>query len=136
MPAKTTIAIADSTLTPESPGTPGAATRTFVPGEMENGVVHTYYENTTGATSATRSKLTVSLVPGDGVIRMKCQLATPKAQTVDGIVQAAHVTRAFAEFIFPADGTRDDRRDAKSLLTNLLNNTDISTMVADLENLW
>lgn len=136
MPAKTTLAITDSAQTPESPGTPAVATRTFVPGEMENGVVHTFYENTTGVTANTRSKLTISLTPGDGVVRWKCQLSTPKAQTVDGVVVQAHVTRAFAEFILPADGTRDDRRDSKSLLVSLLALTDIHTMISDLENLW
>jgi hypothetical protein len=136
MAAKTTIVLADSSDTPESPGTPAAANRTFVPGEMENGNVHTFYETTTGVTAATRSKLTISLTPGNKIVRMKASLALPKAQTVDGVVKVAHVTRGFCEFIFPEDGSRDDRRDCKKLLQNLLTDTTINPMVADLENLY
>jgi hypothetical protein len=136
MPAKTTIAISDSSTTPEAPGTPGAVVRTFVPAEMENGVVHTFYENTTGSTLNTRSKLTLSLTPGDGVTRFKAQLSTPKAQTVDGVVVQAHVTRGSLEFILPADGSRDDRVDIRLLFHNLLANSDVATMIKDVENLW
>lgn len=136
MTAKTTIALNDSALTPESPGTPAAGTRTFTPGEMENGNVHTFYETTTGVTAATRSKMTLSLVPSETVTRFKLSIATPKAQTVDGIVKAAHVTRGFMEFILPNDGTRDDRRDIRSLLTYINNDAGFKAMVDDLENLW
>lgn len=132
MSAYANLAINDSAQTPESPGTPGAATRTFVPGGKE-GNVWTWYENTTGTTAATRSKLTASLTPGDSVTRMKLQLALPKSQTVDGLVTAAHVTRGFVEFIFPANGSRDDRRDIKALLIAALNTTELSNMVGDLE---
>jgi len=134
MSAYANLAINDSAQTPESPGTPGAATRTFVPGGKENGV-WTWYENTTGTTASTRSKLTVSLTPGNSVTRLKIALALPKAQTVNGIVTAAHVSRGFAEFLFPANGSRDDRRDIKALLIAALNTTELSAMVGDLEGI-
>lgn len=136
MASKTSIAIADSPNTPEAPGTPAAATRTFIPGEMENGNVHTFYENTTGVTAATRSKLTVSLVPGNGITRFKAALALPKAQTVDGVTKVAHVTRGFVEYIFPEDGTRDDRRDINALMRNALADATVVLMINDLENLY
>jgi hypothetical protein len=136
MVAKTTIAINDSAATPESPGTPATTLRTFVPGEMENNNVHTFYENTTGTTAATRSKLTLSLTPGDGVVRFKSQLSTPKAHTVDGIVVVAHVTRGLIEFILPVDGSRDDRQDIRALNINLLADASVVGMIKDLENLW
>lgn len=126
------LAINDSNQTPESPGTPAATTRTFVPGGKENGV-WTWYENTTGTTAATRSKLTASLTQGKEVTRMKLTLALPKAQTVDGIVSAAHITRGFAEFLFPANCSRDDRRDVKALLVNALNTVEVAAMVSELE---
>lgn len=136
MTAKVSLAIVDSALTPESPGTPASATRTFVPGEVENGNVHTFYENTTGSSAATRSRLTVALVPSEKVVKFKYTLSLPKAQTVDGIVKVAHVTRCNVEMIFPVDGTRDDRRDARSLTLSALTDTTIIAMISDLENLW
>jgi hypothetical protein len=136
MTAKTTIAILDSDLTPESPGTPAAATRTFTPGEVEQGNVHTFYEPTTGVTAATRSRMTVALTSGKDVTRMKLTLALPKAQTVDGITQVAHVTRASVEFIFPANGSRDDRRDCRTLTRTALGHADIIAMIDNLENFW
>lgn len=134
MSAYANMAINDASTTPEAPGTPAIATRTFVPGGKE-GNVWTWYENTTGTTAATRSKMTVSLTPGDSVTRVKVQLSLPKAQTVDGVTSAAHVTRGFAEFIFPANGSRDDRRDVKALLGNILNSTELNAMIGDLEGI-
>lgn len=139
MPAKASLAINDSGETPESPGTPAVAARTFVPGDVENGNVHTFYDTTTGTTAATRSKLSIQLTAPNGnsnVARLKLSLALPKAQTIDGVVQQAHVTRAFAEFIYPVDGSRDDRRDAKALLLNCLNHADVHKIVSDLEGFW
>lgn len=136
MPSKTSIAILDSALTPESPGTPAATTRTFIPGEMEGSNVHTFYETTTGTTAATRSKMTVSIAPGNGVTRVKAQIATPRSQTVDGLVKSAYVCRGFAEFILPEDASRDDRRDIRALLANLLDDPSFVTVVSDLENLY
>lgn len=136
MTAKASIGIYDASATPEAPGTPGAALRTFVPGEVENNNVHTFYDTTTGVTAATRSKMTLAIVPGEQVTRVKVSLALPKAQTVDGIIQAAHITRANCEFLCPVNGSRDDRRDIKTLLINALNHTDVATMIGDLENLW
>lgn len=136
MAGKTSIAITDSSDTPESPGTPAAATRTFVPGEIEGSNVHTFYENTTGVTAATRSKMTLSLTPGNGVVRFKAALALPKAQTVDGITKVAHVTRGFVEFILPEDGSRDDRRDILTLIRNLLADATVSPMIREMENLY
>lgn len=139
MTAKASLVLVDSVLTPEAPGTPAASNRTFVPGDVENGNVHTFYDTTTGTTAATRSKLSVQLVSPTGngnVARMKVSLALPKAQTIDGIVQQAHVTRAFAEFLFPVDSSRDDRRDIKALLISALNSADLSAMVGDLEGFW
>lgn len=139
MTAKSTIALADSSQTPESPGTPAIATRTFTPGQMENGNVHTFYEPTTGVTPATKSKLTISLTPVSATrntARIKIALALPKAQTVDGLVVAAHVNRGFIEFVFDKNSTRDDRRDCSELLKQALNNSAITSMVGDLEDIY
>lgn len=134
MSAYANLVIADSVNTPEAPGTPAATNRTFVPGGKENGV-WTWYENTTGTTAATRSKLSVSLTPGKEITRMKVALALPKAQTVDGITTAAHVTRGFSEFLFPVNGSRDDRRDVKALMISALSAADLTAMVSDLEGI-
>lgn len=136
MTAKTSIAINDSAATPESPGTPAAALRTFVPGEVEAGNVHTFYENTTGTTAATRSKLTAQIVPGTNVQRVKLSIATPKAQTVDGVVVLAHTTRCNLEFFLPNNGSRDDRQDIRALVINALADASIVGMVKDLEGLY
>lgn len=134
MAAFANIAILDSSATPESPGTPAAATRTFVPGGKE-GNVWVWYENTTGTTPATRSKLTASLSAGEEVARLKITLATPKAQTVDGVTKVAHVTRAFMEFILPVNGSRDDRKDIAVLVMNALSAAALWSMLSDLEGL-
>lgn len=139
MPAKVAIALVDSPSTPESPGTPGAATRTFQPGAVENGNVHTFYEGTTGTTMATKSKATLSLKPASSaspVSRVKMSMALPKAQVVDGITKVAHITRANVEFILPQDCTRDDRRDIRTLIANLINSAEGAALVADNDDLW
>jgi hypothetical protein len=136
MTEKASFVLVDAASTPQSPGTPAAANRTFTPGEMENGRVHTFYNTTTGTTVATRSKLTASITPGDTVTRVKYTLATPKAQTVDGVVISAHVTRCIMEFIIPNDATWDDRVDSINLAYGMLANTGLSTMVKELEDLW
>lgn len=136
MTAKTTIALLDSAVTPESPGTPAAATRTFIPGEVEAGNVHTFYENTTGSTAATRSKLTIQFVPGAVVNRVKIGIATPKAKTVDGVVVLAHTTRVNMEFLLPVDGSRDDRQDIRVLAMNALVDASIVNMIKELEGLY
>jgi len=139
MTAKTTLTLDDSASTPESPGTPAVANRTFTPGQMENGNVHTFYEPTTGVTPATKSKLTASLTPISATrntARIKIALAYPKAQTIDGLVVAAHVNRGFVEFVFDKNSTRDDRRDIKALLISALQEVGINEMIADLEDLY
>lgn len=136
MSAKTTIAIYDNAATPESPGTPAAALRTFTPGAVEGGDVHTFYEPTTGTTAATRSKLTLQLIPGAVVHRLKISIATPKAKTVDGIVELAHVTRFNGEFLLPVNGSKDDRQDIRSLATNLFADASFIYMIRDLEDLY
>lgn len=136
MSEKAAIVLVDSAATPESPGTPGAANRTFTPGEMENGYVHTFYNTTTGTTPGTRSKMTVSISNGAAVSRVKINIATPKSVTVDGVVKADHVTRGFIEFIFPVNCSRDDRRDIASLLYNSLADATIVNMIHNLEDLW
>lgn len=139
MTAKTTIALADSSATPESPGTPASTTRTFIPGAMENGNVHTFYETTSGTTPATRSKLTISLTPlsaNRNTARVKVGLAIPKAQTVDGLVVAAHVNRAFIELVFDKNSTRDDRRDISELIKVCLNDAAVYAMFSNLEDIY
>lgn len=136
MTEKASFVITDSADTPESPGTPAAANRTFTPGEMENGSVHCFYNTTTGTTPATRSKFTASLTSGQVVHRVKFSLALPKAQTVDGVVKVAHVSRAIVEFILPIDCSRDDRRDLLTLMYDALSTSGFNTMVIDVEDLW
>lgn len=136
MAVKTSIALLDSASTPEAPGTPAAATRTFIPGEIEGDNVHTFYETTTGNTAATRSKLTASIKSGNGVSRVKVAIALPRSQTVDGVLKAAYVCRGFIEFIVPEDAIRDDRRDLLVLTRNILDNTTIGPMISELENLY
>lgn len=136
MSAYTSIALNDSALTPESPGTPATATRTFLPGGKDSNGVWTWYENTTGSTAATRSKMTLSLTPGKDVTRCKIQISTPKAQTVDGIVSAAHVTRSSMEFILPNNGSRDDRRDIRNLTFNALAAAAAVAAIDDLEAVY
>lgn len=136
MSAKTSIAVLDNSTTPEAPGTPAAATRTFIPGEVENGNVHTFYETTTGTTARSRSKLTVSLTPKQSAVVFQLRLSTPKATVVDDILVVQHVTRSFVEFELPNDGSRDDRLDNKSLTANILNDATIHNMIKDLENLY
>lgn len=136
MTEKASFTLTDSAATPESPGTPAAVNRTFTPGEVENGYVHTYYNTTTGTTASTRSKLTMSISTNDKIARVKLAIATPKAQTVDGVVQAAHVTRGFAEFIIPVDASRDDRKDILILVYNALASAPMAGLVHELEDLW
>lgn len=139
MTQKAALTLADSSLTPESPGTPASANRVFTPGAVENGNVHTYFEPTTGVTPATKTKLTVSLTPTSATrntARIKIAFALPKAQTVNGIVTAAHVNRVFNEYVFDKDSTRDDRRDAKILLISLLNDAVMNAMIGDLEDVY
>lgn len=136
MTEKASFTLNDAASTPQSPGTPAVVARTFTPGEMENGRVHTFYNTTTGSTGATRSKLTASLTPGNVVNRVKFTLATPKAQTVDGVVVAAHVSRVICEFILPVDASWDDRVDLINLMYNMLANTGLSAMVKELEDQW
>lgn len=140
MTQKTTITLVDSASTPESPGTPAAANRVFTPGAMEQGYIHTWSDTTTGTTPDTKSKMTIGYVPANGstrpVSRLKIQFAIPKAQTVDGIVKRAHVNRAFVEFVFDKDSTRDDRRDIKSLVGGILSATGVNEMVSDGEDFY
>lgn len=135
MAAYANVAINDSGQTPESPGTPAQVLRTFVPGGKDNNGVWTWYDNTTGVTPATRSKLTLSMTQGNSVVRVKANLSTPKAITVDGITEAAHVTRGGVEFLFPLNGSRDDRRDIRILLWNFLGSAAFVSMCDDLEGL-
>jgi hypothetical protein len=139
MTAKAAITLADAGDTPESPGTPAVANRVFTPGAMENGNVHTFYNSTTGVTPATKSKMTVSLTPLSttrNTSRVKIAIAAPKSQTVDGIVQVAHINRGFVEFVFDKNSTRDDRRDLKELVKQSLNDAGILGMIADGEDLY
>lgn len=138
MTAKTTISLLDSALTPESPGTPAAATRIFTPGALENGYIHTFYEGTSGTTPATRSKLTLSLSPATATkpSRTKGQLMIPKAKIVDGVVEVAHVNRGFVETVFDKDATRDDRRDMTTLLYSLIASAEFGGMSRDQEDLY
>lgn len=136
MTQKTTVSLLDSALTPESPGTPAAVARVFIPGAVEAGYVHTWYEPTTGATPDTRSKMTWSIkqTAADSPFRVKFQLTTPKSQTVDGVLKRAHVNRAFLEFVFDKDSSRDDRRDVRGLLYALMGNAGFIAMIDDLED--
>lgn len=136
MAEKVAVGLDDAALTPESPGTPAVVTRTFTPGEMENGYVHTFYNTNTGTTPASRSKVTASISVGDTVSRVKFAIALPKATTVDGVVKVDHVTRCFCEFVLPANCSRDDRRDVKALLNAILANSTFKEMVDNLEDLW
>lgn len=138
MTAKTSIALWDSSLTPESPGTPATGVRTFTPGAME-GNVHTFYDPTTGLTPATKSKLTISLTPlsaNRNTARIKVAIATPKQRTVNGIVEVAHVNRAFLEFVFDKDSSRDDRRDIGEMIKRCIDNAALVAMVSDLEDIY
>lgn len=134
MPSKASLAVLDSASTPVA-GTPASATRTFIPGEVENNV-HAFYEPTTGTNAATRTKFTASVSPGNGVHRIKYALALPKAVTADGLTKAAHVNRAFVEFIVHEDSTWDDRADLRALIANLLDKDEIKTMVQEVESFY
>jgi hypothetical protein len=138
MTAKTTILLTDSNLTPESPGTPAAVIRTFTPGAMENGFVHSYYEPTTGTTPDTKSKLTLGLTQAKDAspARVKAQLTLPKAQTIDGLVVRAHKNSAFLEYVFDKNSTRDDRRDARAMVYGLHADVGFQAMIDNLEDLY
>jgi hypothetical protein len=139
MTQKVALTLADSASTPESPGTPAAANRSFVPGAMEQGYVHTFYNTTTGTSPAALSKLSVSLSPAGPnkpVSRIKLGLGTPKTQTIDGLVVVDHVNRCFVEFVFDENSTRDDRLDIRSLMINTLADAGVLEMVKNLEDLW
>lgn len=139
MSAKTTISLTGSSLTPESPGTPVTETRVFTPGEVENGNVHTFYNNYTGSTPDTMSKLTLSLQPpktNSEICRVVYTLALPLAQTVDGVVSRAHVNRSKTEYIFHKDSTRDERRDMRELNKQISNSAEVADMVDNIYGLY
>lgn len=135
MPSISTITVADSQATPVN--------HDFVPDKVDGDIAH--WSERTSSVAAGFWPLAISLrqpVPGASakVYRGKLTFAMPitVVETVNGVdrTKVERVYRATVELLQPADGTLEEREDFVELLANLLDDTQVRTVLEDLEHVY
>lgn len=127
MPVASTIAISDSTPTSHD----------FDPRGDKNGVM--IYKNTESDTGAGQMVLGLSLSDASAsrpTHRVTLTLAVPVEQTVDGLVEVAHVDRFQGIFIMSENTTATARADLLAYAQNALANAQVVSAVSDLDPPW
>jgi hypothetical protein len=145
MPAASTIALADAAGTP--------VTHNFIPNGRDTKDVY-WYVDRSQANAIGYWQISVDLKepppPTGGInssgrtYRVRIGLHEPVLEnvtnsTVSGVAPAptvAYIPRAFTEFIFPERTVKLDRQNSRKMIANLLANSQIVSVVEDLERIY
>lgn len=134
MPAMANIVVNDGATTPVA--------HTFVPNGFRGNTA--LFQERSAATPQGYWDLEISLVeptPKGSVYRVQTTLKIPVLKTTldlagNSITSVDYVHTVKQEWLEPVKGTTQNRKDARAISYNLLNNADIRKVVEDLERMW
>jgi len=130
--AITTIVVPDAATTPVN--------HTFQPITVDGGAIATWREQTAAVASGFWSLVSKFRTPlagqRDKMYRIQISVGIPVLVTevINGISvpKVARTSRASVEFLLPEDGTLQERKDLRKILTGVLDNALIKAEVEDL----